>query len=302
MFNTNNSGYSLSDIAAVTKNNDSNNDGGFGSGNGAWWIIILFLFVFCGWGNDGNGWGNRSGSGSSNGGGYVMPVYQGTTTREEISYGFDMNGLENGIRSIQNGLCDGFYALNNTTQSGFAGVDNAVCTLGYQTAQLANGIQNTIQQGNNSTQIAMMQGFNGVQTGQTALSTQLAQCCCDNRAEIADVKYQMATDTCAINTNNSNNTRDIIDSQNAGTRAILEAIQQGKIDAMQDKIASLTAQNNQLAFQASQAAQNAYLVNELRPCPVPAYITCNPWGCNCGNGYNSCATPVFFSNSGCCNN
>jgi len=295
MFNTGSGSYSLSDIAAVTGRNNGYNDGGFGGGNGAWWIIILFLFVFCGWG-DGNGFGNGN---RNNGGGYAMPVYQGTTTREEISYGFDMNGLENGIRSIQNGICDGFYALNNTVQSGFAGVDNAVCNLGYQTAQLANGLQNTIQTGNNATQIAMMQGFNGVQAGQTALSTQLAQCCCDNRAEIADVKYQMATDTCAVNTNNANNTRDIIDAQNAGTRAILEAIQQGKIDAMQDKIASLTAQNNQLAFQASQAAQNSYLVNELRPCPVPAYITCNPWGCNCGNGYNSCASFPF--SNGCCN-
>ena len=91
-------GYSLSDIAAV---NGNNNRGGFG--DDYWWIILLFLFGF---GN--NGWGNGNGNGA--------------TTREEIAYGFDMNGLENGIRGIQQGLCDGFYAMNTGMLTGFANV------------------------------------------------------------------------------------------------------------------------------------------------------------------------------------
>ena len=84
----NNSGYSLADIAAATGRNGSND----GWGGDGWWIILLFLFNGFGWGGNGM-WG-----GGANGG--------RATTREEISYGFDMNGLENGIRGIQQGLCD----------------------------------------------------------------------------------------------------------------------------------------------------------------------------------------------------
>ncbi len=105
----------------------------------------------------------------------------------------------------------------------------------------------------------------------------------------------MATDTCAIQTSMANNTRDIIDSQNAGTRAILDYL-------CQEKISDLQSENQTLRLAASQQAQNNYLVNQLRPCPVPAYVTCNPWSSNCGNGYNGCANPFFFGNSNCCCN
>jgi hypothetical protein len=118
MFNNSN-GYSLADIAAATGGNNRN-DGMWD--NGAWWIIILFLFCFNG-GMWGNGFGRGMGAGS--------PAYQGTTTREEIAYGFDMNGLENGVRGVQQGLCDGFYAMNTGMLNSFAGVNNAVCSLGY---------------------------------------------------------------------------------------------------------------------------------------------------------------------------
>ena len=128
MFNTStNSGYSLSDIAAVTGNN---RNGGCGWGDdGSWWIILIFLFAFGGWGN---GFGGNRG------------IAQGTTTREEISYGFDMNGLENGIRGIQQGLCDGFYAQNSTMLQGF------------------NGLNNSITTGTNAIQNSLCQGFNGI--------------------------------------------------------------------------------------------------------------------------------------------
>lgn len=123
MFNNSN-GYSLADIAAATGSNNRN-DGMWD--NGAWWIIILFLFCFNG-GMWGNGFGRGMGAGS--------PAYQGTTTREEIAYGFDMNGLQNSIRGVQQGLCDGFYAMNTGMLNNFAGVNNAVCSLGYQTVNL----------------------------------------------------------------------------------------------------------------------------------------------------------------------
>ena len=134
MFNSSN-GYSLADIAAATGGNNRN-DGMWG--NGAWWIIILFLFC-----SNGGMWGNGFGRGFG-GQGAGSPAYQGTTTREEIAYGFDMNGLQNSIRGVQQGLCDGFYAMNTGMLNNFAGVNNAVCSLGYQTAQLANGLTSDV--------------------------------------------------------------------------------------------------------------------------------------------------------------
>lgn len=127
MFNNSN-GYSLADIAAATGGNNRN-DGMWD--NGAWWIIILFLFCF-----NGGMWGNGFGRGMG-GQGAGSPAFQGTTTREEIAYGFDMNGLQSSVRGVQQGLCDGLYAMNTGMLNSFAGVNNAVCSLGYQTAQLA---------------------------------------------------------------------------------------------------------------------------------------------------------------------
>ena len=220
-------GYSLSDIAAV---NGNNRNGGFG--DDYWWIILLFLFGF---GN--NGWGNGNGNGA--------------TTREEIAYGFDMNGLENGIRGIQQGICDGFYAMNTGMLTGFS---------------------NVAQDINNST--------NAITAGLTGLGAQMAQCCCDIRYEnaksFADLNYNLATQACDTRHAITDSTRQIIDF------------------LTQDKIATLTAENQSLKFAASQAAQNAFIAANqdaqtaelLRrldaPVPVPAYVVANP---------NCCYTP-----------
>ena len=282
MFNSNTSGYSLADIAAAT-GRDGNNDDGF-MGNGAWWVVILFLFVFCGWGN-GNGWGG-------NGNGAVPAFLNGALTRSDLCQETNFQNMLSGIRGIQNGLCDGFYAQNTNTlngfsgvqsalQSGFSGVDNAICTLGYQTQAGINSINtanmqntNTIQQDIYANTVANMQNTN-------ALQTQLFQCCCDNKAGQKDIAYQMATDTCAIQNTIQGTTRDIIDNANANTRSIIDFL-------VQDKLSNLQSENQTLKFAASQAEQNSYLVNQLRPAPVPAYVTVNPWACNCGVGYNSC--------------
>ena len=132
------------------------------------------------------------------------------------------------------GICDGFYAVNASLMNGFHGVDNAICNLGYN-----------VQQGFNATQLAMLQG-------QNALSTQLAQCCCDNRAGQKDIQYQMATDTCAVTTALANNTRDIIDNQNANYRGLMDFMVQSKIDALQ-------SENQALRLSASQQAQNTVI-------------------------------------------
>ena len=282
MFNGSN--YSLSDIAAVTGGN-RNGDGMFGGDNG-WWIILLFLFALGGWGN-GNGWGGQG----------------GCRGQSEISYSFDMNGLENGVRGIQQGLCDGFYAMNtgmlggfNDVQStlcqGFAGVNNAITTTGY-------GILDAVH----ADTIANMQNTTAINAGLTGLSTQLAQCCCDNKYALAtgfaDINYNMATQACDTRRAIADSTRDIIDSNNAGVRAVLDFL-------TQDKIATLTAENQSLKFAASQASQNAFItanqeaqtaeiIRRLgRDCPVPAYVVPNP---NCCYTY---ATPVNSCGSSCC--
>ena len=246
MFNSNMSGYSLSDIAAVSgRNND-----GFGDGNG-WWIILLFLFALGGgWGN---GWGNNGANGS---------------IREEVAYGFDMNGLENGVRGVQQGLCDGFYAMNTGMLNGFSNVQSALC-------QGFSGVNNTVNQNTNALNASI-----------TALGTQMAQCCCDNRYDMAkgfaDLGYALATQSCETRRAVADSTRDIIENNNAGVRSILDFL-------TQDKIATLQAENQSLRFAASQQAQNAYLVSQLKePCAVPAYVVPNP---NCGYSlanYNAC--------------
>lgn len=244
----NNNGYSLADIAAATNGNGSNNNG-WGD-NGAWWIIILFLFAFCGWGN--NGWGGN-GNGQS-----------GTTTREEVAYGFDINGLESGIRGIQNGLCDGFYAQNTGMLNGFSGVQSTLC-------QGFAGINNSIVAGNTALTAQL-----------TDMAAQQQQCCCETNRAIergfCDLNYNLATQSCDTRRTVTDIGRDIIDNQNTNTRAILDFL-------TQDKIATLTAENQGLRFAASQAAQNTYLINELKQCPIPAYVVPNPYisttGCCC---------------------
>lgn len=280
MFNQTNGGYSLSDIAAVT----GRNNGGFGDGDG-WWIILLFLLGL------GGGWGNGNGGFFGNGGG---------STREEIAYGFDMNGIENGVRGIQQGLCDGFYAMNTGMLNGFSGVQSALCQGFAGVTAGMNSNTNDIIQTVNADTIANMQNTTAINAGITGLSTQLAQCCCDNKYALAtgfaDINYNMATQACDTRRAIADSTRDIIDSNNAGVRSILDFL-------TQDKIATLTAENQSLKFAASQAAQNAFitanqeaqtaeLIRRLdTPCPVPAYVVPNP---NCCYGYN-----YGFNRNGC---
>ena len=221
----------------------ANNSGGFGfGGDGAWWIIILFLFVFCGWGN--NGWGGGNGNGSGVVDGYVLTS--------------DFANVERKIESVNQGLCDGFYQqaqlINNT---------NMAMANGFGQAELSRSNQ----------QAALMQQLN-------AMQMQAANCCCENRAAIAQVRYDMATQAC--DTRNTVNTaaRDIIDNQNQNSRAILDFLTQSKLQDLQ-------SENQGLKLAASQAAQNNYLISQLRPTPIPAYASCNPWA---GGSYTGCGT------------
>lgn len=238
----------------VAPANTSGSGNGFGwGGDGAWLIILFLIFAIFGWGGNGNGWGNNGGGAA---GGYVLTS--------------DFSNIERKIDGVNNGLCDGFYALNTGMLNGFHGVDNAICNLGY-----------TVQAGFNATQVAMMQGQNAVQT-------QLAQCCCDNRAGQMQLGNQIERAACDTNYNAATNTTAIINNAHNDTDRVI-----AKLDAMEmarkdETISALRAQVDALNLAQSQANQNNYLVNTLRPCPTPAYVTCNPWASQAA--YGSCGS------------
>ena len=261
-------GYSLADIAAATGNNGRNNDG-FG-GDGSWaWVLIFLIFAFGGWGR--NGFGGGSGSGAADN--YVL-ASDFATLQRQMDSGFDRIG--NRIENVNNGLCDGFYAMNTGMLNGFSGVQQALC-------QGFSGVNNAIT-------------TNGYETrlGTQNLASQLASCCCDIKEGIQGVNFNMAQNTCALQNTMNMNTRDIIESNNANYRALHDEIVANRIE---DKNAQIQAQQNEinaLRLSASQERQNNYLVNELKPCPIPAYITCNP--------YQSYPYPYGYANNGCgCN-
>ena len=209
-----------------------------------------------GWGGDGawwivlflifaafGGWGNGFGFGG--GGNGVMDGYVLTSDFAKID-------------SVNQGLCDGFYQ-----QAQLVNGTNMAMANGFAQAELSRSNQ----------QAALMQQLN-------AMQMQNQECCCENRAAIAQVRYDMATQAC--DTRNTVNTaaRDIIDNQNQNSRAILDFL-------TQNKLRDLESANQELRLAASQAAQNNYLISQLRPCPTPAYITCNPWA---GSSYGGCGT------------
>jgi hypothetical protein len=214
----------------------NSSNGGFGwGGEGSWFIIILFLFAFLGWGN--GGWGNNAGNSGGVVDGYVLTS--------------DFANVERKIESVNQGLCDGFYQqaqlVNNT---------NMAMANGFAQAELSRSNQ----------QAALMQQLN-------AMQMQAANCCCENRAAIAQVRYDMATQACDTRNTVQNATRDIIDANNQNSRAILDFLTQSKLSDLQ-------AENQGLKLAASQAAQNSYLVSQLRPSPIPAYTVQNPYCCN----------------------
>ena len=206
------------------------------------------------------GWGGRGfgfggGYGAGQGGCGCSPC----ATQADLAAGFNNSAVLNNLDGIENALCQGFNGVNTALLQGFAGVDNAVCTLGYN----------------------MQGGFN-------SLGHQISDCCCQTQRAIDRVAYENQANTCALQNTINGTTRDIIENANANSRAILDFL-------TQDKIATLTAENQSLKFQASQTAQNAFiqanqeaqtaeLIRRLgADCPSPAYIVPNP---NCCYQYN----------------
>lgn len=251
MFNTS-EGYSLSDIAAVSGNNN-----GFGGDNG-WWIILLFLFGFGGWGNGFGGWGN-------NGAGNVTA---------DIGYNFDMHDVSSGVRDLASSTANGFYNLNTSLLNGFSGTQSQICNTGFDTIQAIN-----------ANSLSALQSANALQAQLAAHSADEQLCCCQTQNKIdsnfATLNYNLATEACADRAAITTGARDIIDNANNNTRQILDFL-------VQDRISALTSENQALKGQISQSEQNAYLINALRPAAEPAYIVANPYTGAFGTyGYNA---------------
>jgi len=269
MFSSNNATYSIP-VTPIS----SNNGGAFG-GNGFDDIIALAVIglIFGGWGNGGFGGYGAGGRGQS------TSVYEGYV-------------LNNDFSQLSKQISDTY----NMTDRKFEGLANGMCSMGYEMQGLLNGVNTNIMQGNN------------------AIQSQLADCCCRTQTAIGDVKYAIGstgadinyniatqangitnainTGFCQTNFNAQTNTRDIVDSQNAGTRAILDKLCQMENNAKDEKIAELTAKNADLRLASSQQAQNAYLVDKLGyKMPVPSYTVPNPF-CNCQCGQYAYGTTI----------
>lgn len=239
----------------------TNNGNGFGfGGDGAWWLIVLFLFIFAG--GYGNGFGNRGGSTGGVMDGYVLAS--------------DFANLERKLDGVNSGLCDGFYAMNSGMLNGFAGVTQAV-TSGFSQAELSRCNQ----------QAALMQMLFQMQM-------QSQNCCCETREAIQGVNYNLATQSCDTRNQVQNSTRDIIDAMNCGFRSIDQRLTAQELAAKDAKIAEQNQRLFAAELAASQAAQNdtlkSYVSGQLayyNPRPVPAFGVPAPYqysGCN--NGYN----------------
>lgn len=246
---------------------DSN--GGYNTGNGMFgnewaWIVILLLF---GWGR--NGFGN--GFGGSYGGGCGAPC----ATQADVRSAVDQQTLISKIDQQTYGLSSTFTALSDNLNQNFRGIDNAICTLGYQGSQHANAIQ-----------------------------AQLADCCCGIKGEIKDVAYANAMNTnqldrrisdccCDIEKMNMQNRFDA-QAYNCNTLQAIDKVGDRIIDYLaNEKTQALRDENFALRLAASQAQQNEALINKLSPCPSPAYVVPNP---------NCCYQPVSFNTCGGCGN
>lgn len=263
----------------------SRNSGMFGNGDGWLWIIVIFALLF-GWNRGGDQGGS---SGGSSGGGDSMAAFipylagsfssgggaatQGALTREQACIDNNFNNLDRTVESIASAVNQGFTTL-----------DTRVCQQSYETAGLINGLGMNMMQGFNAANVVALQNAN-------AAATQLADCCCQTQRAIDGVNFNNERNTCALQNTIQTGFRDSIEATQAGTRAILDYL-------CQEKIADLQSENQALRLSASQERQNAYLINQLRPTAVPAYLTCSPYA----SAYGLYGLSGFggYGNGGCC--
>lgn len=286
------------------------NQGGFGGfGGDGWWVILLFILL----GN--NGWGGFGGFGGGFGNMYEFPwLLNGQNgINNNTNDGFRAAQLQDSITSVRDGisglstqLCGCCGDMQMSMANGFSGVQQSLCNGFAGTTAAITGAQNALTQQMYSNQIADLERSFAAQTAQTAgmnaIATNLQNCCCENRANIADLKYTVATENCADRAALSDGIRDILTATQAQTQRILDQMCNDKIDAKNDTIAQLRQELLYARGQASQDVQTARLLagqtaevdalyNRLNSCPVPTtpvygrtpIFNCNN-GCGCGCG------------------
>lgn len=230
-----------------------------------------------GWGGDGGwwvliillalfGWGGR---GFGFGGGGGAGCDSSCASVGDVERGFNQQSTNMRFNALDNA----FAQVGYQNQQGFNTVNNAICKLGYQ-----------------------------LQGDFCNLGSQLSDCCCQTQRAIDGVNYNMSQSFCQLGNTVQASARDIIDSQNANYRALHDEIVQNRMEDKNERIQELQQQVQALNLAQSQANQNQYLVNQLRPCPQPAYVVANPWGANGygGYGYGGCCNTGC--NTGCCCN
>lgn len=253
----------------------SNGFGDFGNG-GAFWILLLFILL----GN--GGWGNGFGGGFGGDG-----MYPWMNQSNQINDGFRDQMLNSSITGIQSSITSGFGDVQTALCGGFAGVNASI-----------TGAQNALAQQMYTNQIADLERSFAAQTaqtaGMTALQSQLASCCCENRLASADAKYTVATEACATRTANADNTNALMNAITAGIQSIKDDLCNDRLEAERRENANLRTQLSMAQLAASQNAQTAAieagqrgLANEIEqyvlPTPRPAYVVQNP---NCCAPYN----------------
>lgn len=227
---------------------------------------IILLFIIVLMG----GWGNN-GWGNNNGGGTPVNVMN------DVQRGFDQSAVINGLNGITS-------AIN----AGFSGAEISRCNAQANVLQTLNN-----NQANLSTQL-------------NTIAMNQQNCCCENRAGLADLKYTVATEACADRSAVSDALKDVIASNTANTQAILDKLCQQEIEAlkaqnqqlqMQSYLASLAASQNAQTGQIlnDNAAQTTALLRALNPAPIPAYVVPNPTGCNCGWNNGCCGGNGFYN-------
>ncbi len=277
--------------------NGYGNGGGFGGWGDDAWLILILLFAMGGWGGFGMG-----GFGGGFGGMYEFPwllngqqnILNGVNANTNA--GFNQAATASAIGDLHNAVTAGFGDVQTALCGGFAGVNATV-----------NNAQNAVSQQLYTNQIADLERSYAAQTantqGQMAIQSQIANCCCENRAATQDVKYTIATEACATRQNSTANTQAILDKL---CQLELDGVK-AQVEAKNDRINELTTQLNMAALNASQNAQTAAILqgqnsevdalyNRLKSCPVPAQpvygntpiFTCaqnvanSNYGCGCG--------------------
>lgn len=285
-------GLSAADIMALTRDGNGNNNG---------WTDNPFIYlVWLALLGNGGIFGNRGGYGNGGEMGGMITLGRCAPTCSDLYAGFNNQDVNGQLRGITQGLCDGFYAVNTGLLQGFNGVQRdvsqgfattaqAINNLGYQVGQGFCGVDKTI----------MQNGFQN-QAGFNALGSQLAQCCCDMR-------YDMATQGCDTRNLIQSTTRDLIENQNNNARQLLDFLVQSKLDDKDAKIAELqnaVSQSNQNAvLRAAIDASTAEIIRRTgNECPVPAYVVPNPnccYGNPLGVGTTYGLNPFTFGRNDC---